>query len=100
MNTDLHPALGQWVLIRPSTDRASWTEYQRLLTAGVNPATAAVLAAGRPRRDDERAYWRQLARGTPTTAATRAAHAAAQRRRRATSQTPTDAPRHPHASLS
>jgi hypothetical protein len=62
----------------PNPDRASWTEYQRLLTAGVNPTTAAVLAAGRLRPDDERAYWRQLARGTPTTPATRAA----QRRRR------------------
>jgi hypothetical protein len=67
---------------RPSTHRASWTEYQRLRTAGVNPTTAAVLTAGRPRPDDERAYWRQLARGTPTTPATRAAHATAQRQRR------------------
>jgi hypothetical protein len=73
-----------------STYRASWAEYQRLLTAGVNPATAAVLAAGRPRPDNERAYWRQIARGTPTTPETRAAHAAAQRhRRRARSTTPT-----------
>jgi hypothetical protein len=78
-----HPALGPWAPIRPRTDRASWTEYQRLLTAGVNPTTAAVLATGRPSRpDDERAYWRQLAHGTPTTPATRAAHAAAQRQRR------------------
>jgi hypothetical protein len=78
-----HPALGPWAPLRPSTDRASWTEYQRLLTAGVTPATAAVLAAGQPPRpDDERAYWRQLARGTPTTPTTRAAHAEAQRRRR------------------
>jgi hypothetical protein len=54
--------------IRPSTHPASWTEHQRLLTAGVNPTTAAVLASGQsPRPDDERAYWRQLARGTPTT---------------------------------
>jgi hypothetical protein len=82
MSTHPHPALGQWMPIRPSTDRASWTEYQRLLTTGVNPATAAVLAAGQPRPDDERAYWRQLARGTPTTPATRAAHATAQRQRR------------------
>jgi hypothetical protein len=43
-----HPALGQWAPLRPSTDRASWTEYQRLLTAGVTPATAALLAAGQP----------------------------------------------------
>jgi hypothetical protein len=68
---------------RPSTDRASWTEYQRLLTAGVNPITAAVLASGRPRPDDERSYWRQLAHRTPTTPTTRAAHATAQRQRRA-----------------
>jgi hypothetical protein len=73
---------------RPSIHRASWTEYQRLRTAGVNPTTAAVLTAGRPRPDDERAYWRQLARGTPTTPATRAAHAAAQRQRRAMSGSP------------
>ena len=59
-----HPGLGQWAPIHPSTDRASWTEYQRLLTAGGNPATATVLAAGRPRPDDDRANWRQLARGT------------------------------------
>ena len=85
---------------RPNIHRASWTEYQRLLTAGVIPATAAVLAAGRPQPDDERAYWRQLAHGTPTTPATRAAHAAAQRRRRAASPTPTNAPRRPHASIS
>jgi hypothetical protein len=97
MNT--HPALGQWAPLRPSTDRASWTEYQRLLTAGVTPATAAVLAAGRPRPDDERAYWRQLARGTPTTPTTRAAHAAAQRQRRTTAPPPTDAPPRRHASL-
>jgi hypothetical protein len=66
-----------------STHRASWAEYQRLRTTGVNPATAAVLAAGQPPRpDDERAYWRQLARGTPTTLETRTAHATAQRHRR------------------
>jgi hypothetical protein len=65
-----------------STYRASWAEYQRLRAAGVNPTTAAVLATGRPRPDNERAYWRQLARGTPTTPTTRAAHAAAQRHRR------------------
>jgi hypothetical protein len=80
--------------IRPSTHRASWTEYQRLLTAGVNPTTAAVLASGQPRPDDERAYWRQLAHRTPTTPATRAAHATAQQqRRRAWSLTPTGARR-------
>jgi hypothetical protein len=76
--------------VRLNPHCASWAEYQRLLTAGVNPATAAVLAAGRPRPDNERAYWRQIARGTPTTPETRAAHAAAQRhRRRARSMTPT-----------
>jgi hypothetical protein len=68
--------------IRPSTHRASWTEYQRLLTAGVNPTTAAVLASGQPRPDDERAYWRQLAHAT-----------AQQQRRRAWSLTPTGARR-------
>ena len=73
---------------RPLAHRASWTEYQRLLTAGVNPTTAAVLAAGRLRPDDERTYWRQLAHRTPTTPATRDAHAAAQRQRRATSGSP------------
>ena len=78
-----HPALGQWAPIRPSTNRASWTEYQRLLTAGVNPTTAALLATGQPRPDDEHAYWRQLAHHTPTTPQTRAAHATAQRQRRA-----------------
>jgi hypothetical protein len=94
MNTHPQSALGPWAPLRPSTDRASWTEYQRLRTAGVTPATAAVLAAGRPRPDDERAYWRQLARGTPTTPATRAAHAEAQRHRRgAGSLTPTGARR-------
>ena len=67
---------------RPNTARASWTEYQRLLTAGVNPTTAAILATGQPQPDDERAYWRQLAHSTPTTPTTRAAHAAAQRQRR------------------
>ncbi len=70
---------------RPTTGRASWTEYQRLLTAGVNPTTAALLATGQPRPDDEHAYWRQLAHRTPTTPATRAAHATAPRHRRATS---------------
>jgi hypothetical protein len=74
------PAPGQPTRLR--TDRASWAEYQRLLTAGVNPITAAVLATGQPRPDDEHAYWRQLAHGTPTTPATRAAHAEAQRQRR------------------
>jgi hypothetical protein len=74
-----------------TTHRASWTEYQRLLTAGVNPTTAALLATGQPRPDDERAYWRQLAHGIPTTPATRAAHAAAQRqRRRALRTTPSE----------
>ncbi len=73
---------------RPSTARASWTEYQRLLAAGVNPTTAAVLAAGQPRPNDERAYWRQLARGTPTTPTTPAAHATAQRQRRRARGTP------------
>jgi hypothetical protein len=67
---------------RSHTDRASWTEYRRLLTAGVNPITAAVLATGQPRPDDERAYWRQLAHRTPTTPEARTAHAAAQRQRR------------------
>src|SRR3954467_11180472 len=68
--------------------RASWTEYQRLLTAGVNPTTAAILATGQPPPDDERAYWRQLAHGTPTPPTTRAAHATAQRQRRAASGSP------------
>jgi hypothetical protein len=67
---------------RPNTGRASWTEYQRLLTAGVNPTTAAILATGQPHPDDEHAYWRQLAHHTPTTPTTRAAHATAQRQRR------------------
>jgi hypothetical protein len=44
------------------------------------------LASGQPRPYDERAYWRQLARGAPTTPTTRAAHTAAptaaQRQRR------------------
>jgi hypothetical protein len=70
---------------RPSIHRASWTEYQRLLTAGVNTTTAAILATGQPHPDDERAYWRQLAHRTPTTPETRAAHATAQRQRRAAS---------------
>ncbi len=75
---------------RPLAHRASWTEYQRLLTAGVNPTTAALLAAGQPHPDDEHAYWRQLAHHTPTPPETRAAHATAQRqRRRARSLTPT-----------
>jgi hypothetical protein len=72
---------------RPTTGRASWTEYQRLLTAGVNPTTAAILATGQPRPDDERAYWRQLAHRTPTTPTTRAAHATAQRQRRRARET-------------
>jgi hypothetical protein len=97
MNTHPHSALGRWAPIHPSTDRVPWTEDQRLLTTGVNPATATGLAAGRPRPDDKRTYWRQLTRSTPTTPATRAAHAAAQRHRRATTQPPTDAPRRPHA---
>lgn len=68
---------------RTPTSPASWTEYQRLLTAGVGPAAAATLATGAPRLAvDEAAYWRQLARRQPTTAAARAAHAAAQRERR------------------
>jgi hypothetical protein len=82
MSTPTQHASDQRAPTRPNPDRASWTEYQRLLTAGVNPTAAAVLAAGRLRPDDERTYWRQLAHGTPTTPATRAAHAAAQRRRR------------------
>jgi hypothetical protein len=44
------------------------------------------LASGQPRPYDERAYWRRLARGAPTTPTTRAAHTAAhtaaQRQRR------------------
>jgi hypothetical protein len=80
MTTQRPPA--RRTLTRPNTARASWTEYQRLLTAGVNPTTAALLAAGQPRPDDERAYWRQLAHRTPTTPTTRAAHATAQRQRR------------------
>jgi hypothetical protein len=56
--------------------RASWTEYQRLRTVGLDPTTTAVLTTERPRPDDERAYWRQLTHHTPTT------RAAAQRQRR------------------
>src|SRR3954447_16936562 len=76
---------GRCAPARPTPHRASWTEYQRLLTAGVNPTTAAILATGHPPPDDERAYWRQLAHHTPTTPATRAAHATAQRQRRSAS---------------
>jgi hypothetical protein len=82
MSTRAQHVSDQRVPTRSSPDRASWTEYQRLLTAGVNPTTAAVLAAGHPRPDDERTYWRQLAHGIPTTPTTRAAHATAQRQRR------------------
>jgi hypothetical protein len=82
MSTFTAQAPGPNVPARPLVYRASWAEYQRLLTAGVNPTTAAVLAIGRPPPEDERAYWRQLAHGTPTTPTTRAAHATAQRQRR------------------
>jgi hypothetical protein len=83
MSTHPQHISGQGLPARSRTDRASWAEYQRLLTAGVNPTTAAVLATGLPPRpDDERAYWRQLARGLPTTPETCAAHAAVQRQRR------------------
>jgi hypothetical protein len=85
MTTQLQYAPTPRAPARPLAHRASWTEYQRLLTAGVNPTTAAILATGQPPPDNERAYWRQLARGTPTTPETRAAHAAAQRQRRAAS---------------
>jgi hypothetical protein len=78
MSTHPEPTPARHEPAQPSTHRASWTEYQRLLTAGVNPTTAALLAAGQPRPDDERTYWRQLAHHTPTT---RAAHATAQRQR-------------------
>ena len=80
MSTPTQHISDQRAPTRARPDRASWTEYQRLLTAGVNPTAAAVLASGQPRADDERAYWRQLARSTPTTPTTRAA---AQRQRRA-----------------
>jgi hypothetical protein len=83
MSTHPEPTPARHEPAQPSTHRASWTEYQRLLTAGVTPTTAALLAAGQPRPDDERAYWRQLAHRTPTTPTTRAAHAEAQRQRRA-----------------
>ena len=85
MSTRAQHVADQRVPPRPSPDRASWTEYQRLLTAGVNPTTAALLATGQPPPDNERAYWRQLAHHTPTTPQTRAAHATAQRQRRAAS---------------
>lgn len=68
---------------RTPASPASWTEYQRLLAAGVRPPAAAILATGTPRpTTDETAYWRQLARGQRPTAAAQAAHAAAQRARR------------------
>jgi hypothetical protein len=79
MSTPTQHAPARRAPARPTTGRASWTEYQRLLTAGVNPTTAAILATGQPHPDDERAYWRQLAHRTPTTSITRAAHATAQR---------------------
>jgi hypothetical protein len=82
MTTQLQYAPTPRAPARPLAHRASWTEYQRLLTAGVNPTTAAILATGQPHPDDERAYWRQLAHHTPTTPTTRAAHATAQRQRR------------------
>ena len=82
MSTHLQHPPARRVPTRPTTGRASWTEYQRLLTAGVNPTTAAILATGQPHPDDEHAYWRQLAHHTPTTPTTRAAHATAQRQRR------------------
>ena len=82
MTTQLQYAPTPRAPARPLAHRASWTEYQRLLTAGVNPTTAAILATGQPQPDDERAYWRQLAHRTLTTPTTRAAHAAAQRQRR------------------
>jgi hypothetical protein len=88
MSTRAQHVADQRVPPRPSPDRASWTEYQRLLTAGVNPTTAAVLASGRPRLDDEHTYWRQLAQGLPTTPEARAAHATAQRQRRRARGTP------------
>jgi hypothetical protein len=91
MSTPTQHAPARRAPARPTTGRASWTEYQRLLTAGVNPTTAAILATGQPHPDDERAYWRQLAHRTPTTPETRAAHAAAQRqRRRALRTTPSE----------
>lgn len=68
---------------RTPASPASWTEYRRLLAVGVRPTAAAILATGTPRpANDEAAYWRQLARHQPPTAAARAAHAAAQRERR------------------
>jgi hypothetical protein len=85
MTTQIQYAPAHRAPARPTTGRASWTEYQRLLTAGVNPTTAAILATGQPHPDDEHAYWRHLAHGTPTTPTTRAAHATAQRQRRAAS---------------
>ena len=88
MTTQLQYAPTPRAPARPLAHRASWTEYQRLLTAGVNPTTAAILATGQPQPDDEHAYWRQLARGTPTTPTTRAAHATAQRQRRRARGTP------------
>jgi len=67
---------------RPIPHRWGRAEYRRLLAAGVNEDAALVLAQLYMRQDDERAYWRQLAAGKPSTAATRAAHAQAQRQRR------------------
>lgn len=68
---------------RTPTSRASWTEYQRLLTAGVHPAAATILATGTPPpTTDETAYWRHLANHRTPRPEARAAHAAAQRARR------------------
>jgi len=75
MTTQHHPQ-------PPAAHRAGWTEYLRLIEAGVNEHTAAVLARLRHTWTDERAYWRQRRYGLPSTPATRAAHACAQAERR------------------
>jgi len=75
MPTQHHPQ-------RPAAHRAGWAEYLRLIEAGVDEHTAQVLAQLQQPADDERAYWRQLWAGVPTTAAARAAHARAQAARR------------------
>src|SRR3954447_9467781 len=53
MRTFTAQAPGPNVPARPLVYRASWAEYQRLLTAGVNPTTAAILATGQPLPDNE-----------------------------------------------
>jgi hypothetical protein len=61
---------------------SSWSEYERLIRAGVNRRAAMVLALGAGRPEDERAYWRSIARGRRPTPGQCAAHAHAQQARR------------------